>query len=462
MTSAAQKTRDGVTNPQQQEVAQWAKIFPAKIKSQQQSVVFVKKLLTVSLSNIAWLRSIFPEDVYADKSLGGLKIKTLREKTDNEEAQTLSKWLIGAFDAIEKSYLREMVFFIYLDEQKPEDVHEKYTFHFKYDDGEAAFQLSKEDANTKTTSDMSNIRETTRSLLRGIIAMTGSMDPLPKSAYLAIKLAYYDEVTPMDYEPEGFAPSTLEEAPMAPPISVGGVATSHHGIKLSVATRLVKESAEARGGIVNNNYITSQSQSQVEGGISCVCENSTTEDLMITCFGCNKSQHGACYRILSAEDVPAKHICVKCAEDSRPCTDQRLIKMIAKDPSLTTATCLYRRVLVKLGRVEATYISMDSLLGPLHLHDQDANRFMQKLVKEGVLEANNQDDGSFDVCRTQLQSAMKRFLGIKNKEKTVDSIVSGTTQMELDESGDSKTGVKRSIESPTQENTHCRLVSSRF
>ena len=32
-----------------------------------------------------------------DTSLGGLKIKTLREKTDNEEAQILSKWLIGAF-----------------------------------------------------------------------------------------------------------------------------------------------------------------------------------------------------------------------------------------------------------------------------------------------------------------------------------------------------------------------------
>ncbi len=45
---------------------------------------------------------------------------------------------------------------------------------------------------------------------------------------------------------------------------------------------------------------------------------------------------------------------------------------------------------------------------------------------------------------------MKRFLGVKNKEKSV----------ELDESGDTKTGVKRSIVSQAQENknTHCRLV----
>ena len=45
---------------------------------------------------------------------------------------------------------------------------------------------------------------------------------------------------------------------------------------------------------------------------------------------------------------------------------------------------------------------------------------------------------------------MKRFLGVTSQEKaTVKSIVSGTEAMDLDERGDSKTGVKRSIESPT-------------
>ena len=460
MTSTTQKTRGGVQQPQVQEIAQWNKIFPAKVKSQQQSVTFVKKLLAVSLSNIAWLRSMFPEDVYAEKRLGGLKIKTLREKTDHEEAQTLSKWLIGAFDAIERSYLREMTFFIYLDEHKPEDVHEKYTFHFKYDnDGKASFSMSKLDENNKTT-EMSNVRETTRSLLRNIIAMTNSLDPLPKSAYLAIKLAYYDEVTPMDYEPEGFAASTLEELPMSTPLSVGGVVTNHHGLKLSVATRLVKEEAEVRGGVVNNNYITSdiESQSQVEGGgISCICKNSTSDPLMLTCSGCNKSQHGACYRILSAEDIPNKHICVKCANDNRPCTDQRLMKMIAKDPELTTATCLYRRVLSNLCKVESSSLSIVEVLGPMRLQDQDANKFTKKLIQEGVLEDNHQEDCHYDLCKTQLQAGLKRFLGVKSQEKaTIKSIVSGTEGMDLDERGDAKTGVKRAKESSEQEDMQGR------
>ena len=306
---------------------------------------------------------------------------------------------------------------------------------------------------------MSNIRETTRSLLRNLVAVTNTLDPLPKSAFLAIKLSYYDEVTPKDYEPEGFAASTLEEDPMSTPISVGGVATNHHGMKLSVATRLVKESAEVRGGIVNNNYITSdiESQSQAEGGISCVCENSTQDDLMITCSGCNKTQHGACYRILSTEDAPAKHTCVKCAEDNRPCTDQKLLKMIAKDPELTTATCLYRRILVKLGKVDSTTISVGRVIGTMHLPNQDENRFMQKLMKEGVIEANDQEHGSFDVCKSQLEAGMKRFLGVKTRDKTVNSIVTGTNQMELDEGGDAKAGVKRSLEFSAEEEKHERF-----
>ena len=271
------------------------------------------------------------------------------------------------------------------------------------------------------------------------------------TAYLAIKLAYYDDATPMDYEPEGFSATTLDELPMSTPIGVGGVVTNHHGMKLSVATRLVKEHAEIRG-VVNNNYVTSdiESQSQVEGGISCVCENSTSDTLMLTCFGCQKNQHGACHRVLSAEDIPAKHICVKCADDSRPSTDPKLMKMIAKNPELASATCLYRRILVKLGKVESASISMYKVLGPMRLHDHDADRFTKKLLNEGVIEANHQEDGNFDLCQIQLQDGMKRFLGVKSQEKaTIKSIVSGTEEMDLDERGDSKNAVKRSIESPT-------------
>ena len=69
---------------------------------------------------------MFSEDAYVKKSLSGMPIQILREKSGNEEAEILSQWLIGAFEAIELKYLKDLVFFVYIDEDKPEEVYEKY------------------------------------------------------------------------------------------------------------------------------------------------------------------------------------------------------------------------------------------------------------------------------------------------------------------------------------------------
>ena len=174
-----------------------------------------------------------------------------------------------------------------------------------------------------------------------------------------------------------------------------------------------------------------------------MCGNKSPDPLMLTCAGCYKAQHGACYRILSPEDVPAKHWCVDCADDSRPCTDPKLMKMIAKDQGQKIQnTCLFRRVLVLLKKLDIT--TKEGLMGPLNLDEIHANSFMKQLVKDGVLKDN--EDGTFEVFSVILQAAMKRFFGIKIQEKAVSSIVSGTEEMALDGRGDGKTGVKRSLE----------------
>ena len=74
---------------------------------QTKSCTFVKKLMAVAISNITYLRSVFPEKVYANRVLDGLPLKILREDTDCEAATSLVGWLRGAFDALDKRYLRE-------------------------------------------------------------------------------------------------------------------------------------------------------------------------------------------------------------------------------------------------------------------------------------------------------------------------------------------------------------------
>ena len=131
--------------------------------------------------------------------------------------------------------------------------------------------------------------------------------------------------------------------------------------------------------------------------------------------------------------------------------------MIAKDPVLTTATCLYRRVLSNLFKVESSSLSIVQVLGPMGLPDQDANKFTKKLIQGGVLADNHPEDGHYNLCKIQLQAGLKKFLGVKSQEKaTLKSIVSGTEDMDLDERGDAKTGVKRSKESSEQENMQGR------
>ena len=52
-------------------IFQWSNIFPTEQVTQQQSALFVKKLLAVSVSSITYLRAIFPEHAFGDRCLEG-------------------------------------------------------------------------------------------------------------------------------------------------------------------------------------------------------------------------------------------------------------------------------------------------------------------------------------------------------------------------------------------------------
>ena len=69
----------------------WNKVFPTKFDTEARSCVFVKKLITVAISNITYLRSMFPENAYANRSMDGLKLKILKSNNDCPEALNLAK-----------------------------------------------------------------------------------------------------------------------------------------------------------------------------------------------------------------------------------------------------------------------------------------------------------------------------------------------------------------------------------
>jgi hypothetical protein len=60
------------------------------------------------------------------------------------------------------------------------------------------------DNQSETIYSKENIKKSTVNMLRTLIVMASTLSPLPDDRYLTMKLFYYDERTPEDYEPKFF------------------------------------------------------------------------------------------------------------------------------------------------------------------------------------------------------------------------------------------------------------------
>jgi hypothetical protein len=107
-----------------------------------QSMTLVKNILRSSIATIAYIRYLFPEENFSETQLAGLKIKSLLPR-DNPEIAAMTEWMEqGVFDAIERHYLRALVFSVFGEFNNPATLLESYTFKFSYpSDGELAMDL---------------------------------------------------------------------------------------------------------------------------------------------------------------------------------------------------------------------------------------------------------------------------------------------------------------------------------
>ena len=83
-------------------------MLPRSITSPRDSSNYVKKLIVTAISNIAYLRALFPENMFIDKTFEGLNVKIIRPSSQtfvNKDTDILSEWLGGAFDALDKRYV---------------------------------------------------------------------------------------------------------------------------------------------------------------------------------------------------------------------------------------------------------------------------------------------------------------------------------------------------------------------
>ncbi|KAM5129358.1 HORMA domain-containing protein 1 [Mantella aurantiaca] len=220
--------------------------LPSRIASEQQSLIVMKRLLAVSVSCVTYLRGLFPEYAYGTRYLEDICVKILREDKSCPGSSQLVRWMLGCYDALQKKYLRMMVLAIYTDIDDPETVTECYQFKFKYTSSGAAMDFSSGKGSSISAS--SDVKKTSVMLIRKLYMLMQNMGPLPNDVCLTMKLLYYDEVTPADYQPPGFKEGSsdgfvFEGDPIY--LGVGDVATPFHTMKVRVTTEKERmESAE--------------------------------------------------------------------------------------------------------------------------------------------------------------------------------------------------------------------------
>ncbi|KAI8818668.1 HORMA domain-containing protein [Fimicolochytrium jonesii] len=246
--------------------------------SQQQSLNLVRNLLGTTIGAITYLRGLFPENNFKDTSMGGLGLKSL-ERGVSQEANNLMDWLNrGCFHALERQYLRTMIFGIYLSPDEPNKLVEAYTFSFTYPETDGCcVTMNANGVETFRLQTKTAIMRATSTMLRRLLILTQTLRALPPSAYITMKLFYYDERTPAEYEPPCFRAGNDEEkfffSQKPEKINIGKVETPHHALNLQVQTTADGIEA-ARDPEAQDEFETS---SQQEGDLS--ADSSTPTDM---------------------------------------------------------------------------------------------------------------------------------------------------------------------------------------
>ncbi|XP_075917250.1 HORMA domain-containing protein 2-like [Petromyzon marinus] len=221
-----------MTRPKQ---SQRMSIIPDKIETVQQSVIFIKRLIAVAISNITYLRGILPEKAYTTCYIDDLTLKIICGQTSLPGACQIVEWMKGCYDALEKNYLRMMVIAVYLDPQDPNTIFETYTFKFAYTDLGPTMNICSSKNNI--TFSIEETKRATILLIRKLFVLMQHLDEMPEDVSLTMKLFYYDEVTPEDYQPPGFRASSTDPLNFQgdpATLRVGHVASTFHSMKLRI------------------------------------------------------------------------------------------------------------------------------------------------------------------------------------------------------------------------------------
>ncbi|XP_075083605.1 meiosis-specific protein ASY1-like, partial [Nicotiana tabacum] len=190
--------------------------------TEQDSLLLTRNLMRIALFNIAYVRGLFPEEYFSDKSVPALEMKIKKLMPMDAESRRLIDWMEkGVYDAFQKKYLKTLLFSVC--EKIGGPMIEEYAFSFCYsnsDSQEVSMNVNrigmKKGGTFKCNSTAeitpNQMRSSACKMVRTLIQLMRTLDKMPEERTILMKLLYYDDVTPADYEPPFFRSCTEEEA----------------------------------------------------------------------------------------------------------------------------------------------------------------------------------------------------------------------------------------------------------
>ncbi|CAN0896136.1 Meiosis-specific protein ASY1 [Linum grandiflorum] len=174
------------------------KVKEAEI-TEQDSLLLTRNLLRIAIFNISYIRGLFPEKYFTDKNVPAL----------------------GVYDALQKKYLKMLLFCVCEAIDGP--MIEEYTFSFSYSDSdsqEVSMNVNRIGnkkkggsfkCNSVTEVTPNQMRSSACKMVRTLVQLMRTLDKMPEERTILMKLLYYDDVTPADYEPPFFKGCSEED-----------------------------------------------------------------------------------------------------------------------------------------------------------------------------------------------------------------------------------------------------------
>ncbi|CAN6211548.1 unnamed protein product [Urochloa humidicola] len=169
----------------------------------------IRNLLWMAIHNISYIRGVFHESYFSDMSVPALEMKTKILLPIDAQSRKVIDWMEkGVYDALQKKYLSTLLFCIYEEAL----VIEEYAFSFSYSSNcteEVVMSISCTGSKKGSITFKSNasqvaphqMRSSACKMIRRLISLMKTLDPMPEERTILMKLLYYDDNTPEDYEP---------------------------------------------------------------------------------------------------------------------------------------------------------------------------------------------------------------------------------------------------------------------